>query len=204
MGCASSSGDPAADDTAPVPTTSKQQKTPPSDPNAHPAFEAGFPDANNGDPTPDGGDTCIDRNNAGSTENTAKALPDTTDAQHTPIEVKGVLTSAVDVDFYSIKVKDTLFHILTADLKDGTASTEMCVFMRCASGTTNFKGCTDGVEKTSDIGDKGCCTGGPGKANPNWSCGGFLQTDDSAQVYVRIKETAGAGACLPYSWSYAF
>ena len=79
----------------------------------------------------------------------------------------------------------------------------MCVFMRCLTGALNFNSCDQGVEKTSDIGDKGCCTAGPGKAIPNWSCGGITQTDDSAQFYFRFKQS-GTKACLPYSFSYAF
>ena len=210
MGCASS-GDPGPGDPPAAPASNLKGKDAGApttandrDPPGHPAFEAGFPDSSSADPTPDGGDVCIDKDDPGSTEATAKALPDTTAAQTSPITVKGVLSSPVDVDFYSIKASQALFHFLSADLQDATPSTELCVFAKCLNGTTNWKGCTQGVEKTSDIGDKGCCTAGPGRADPDWSCGGTFQYDDSAQFYIRIKETAGGSACLPYSFSYAF
>ena len=202
LGCAAGNGTAAADPPSAPPNA--KSSTPSQEPSRRPAFEAGFDDASNVDPTPDGGDTCIDTDTAGSSENTAKALPDTTDAQNAPITVKGVLVTPVEVDYYKIKVADTVLHVLTADLKVATESTEMCTFVKCLTGATNFKGCTDGVAKTSDIGDKGCCTAGPGKANPNWSCGGTFQTDDSAQISFRIKETVGGKTCLPYSFSYAF
>jgi hypothetical protein len=210
MGCASN-GDSAPEPPG-LPASSLNTKhdsgssssSPSSGDNSHPAFEAGFQDSSTVDPTPDGGDACLDPDDPGSNEQTAKHLADTTDAQNDAIVVKGVLSTPVDIDFYAIKVADTYFHVLTADLQDATPSTEMCVFMKCLSGTTNFKGCTDGVQKTSDIGDQGCCTAGPGKANPDWSCGGITQFDDSAQLYFRIKETAGGSVCLPYSFSYAF
>src|SRR3954468_5567420 len=78
LGCATSNGDPVTDD-APLGKPSGSAKPAPSD-DQRPEFEAGFeaPDAagDNTDPTPDGGDTCVDNNDPGSSENTAKALPD--------------------------------------------------------------------------------------------------------------------------------
>lgn len=207
IGCAANTDDTGAANDEPVATLHKDDKDagPSSaDPNAnHPVFEAGFEDAGNGDPTPDGGDTCVDKDDPGSSENTAKQLADTTDAQNDPIVVKGVLNGPIDVDFYSLKMSDTFGHTVGADLQVATASTEMCVFMKCVSGETNWSGCTQGVEQTSAIGDKGCCTSGPGKAIPSWSCGGFTQSDDSAQFYFRIKQPS-SDKCLPYAFSYAF
>jgi hypothetical protein len=200
LGCANANnGDPAVEDPGPVPTSTS---TSPKDASPHPDFEAGFPDAGTIDPTPEGGDPCIDKNDPGASETTATALPDTDDAQNNPITVQGIMNGPVDIDFYKLKVADLSFHDLVPDLSIATTGTEMCVFLTCLSGTTNFKGCTTGAQSTSGIGDQGCCTAGPGTANPNWSCGGLTQTDDSAQLYIRIKQTADK--CLPYSFSYAF
>ncbi len=207
MGCAANgdeSDDPGALPMTPTGTDEKKDGAGSDpDPTNRPIFEAGFEDTGNGDPTPDGGDTCVDKDDPGSSENTAKMLADTTDGQNDPIIVKGVLNGPVDVDFYSLKMSDTFGHSVGADLQIASASTEMCVFMKCVSGTTNFSGCAQGVEQTSGIGDKGCCTSGPGKAIPSWSCGGFTQSDDSAQFYFRIKQPS-SDKCLPYAFSYAF
>ena len=203
LGCATT-GDPAVDDPGMLPGTKDEKEAGNDpDPSMRPIFEAGFEDTGSPDPTPDGGDTCIDKDDPGSNEATAKKLPDTTDAQNDPIIVKGVLSSAVDVDFYSLKMSDTAGHTIGVDMQVATASTEMCVFIKCLSGSTNFKQCDQGVMTTSAIGDKGCCTAGPGKANPNWSCGGSFQFNDSAQLYIRVKQVGG-DKCLPYAISYAF
>jgi hypothetical protein len=203
MGCGADNGDPTDDDpTVPTSTTptSKPDPTTPGD------FEADFPDAGDDDasidPTPDGGDTCIDNGDPGSAENAAKTLPDTDDSQNTAIDVTGVLSSSVDVDFYSLNASDTFGHELQPAFAIATPGTEMCVFVNCLSGTTNFDSCSSGVAATSGGGFPGCCAAGPGQPIPSWTCGGFTQSDDSAQLFIRIRQTAEA--CTSYSFSYAF
>ncbi len=201
LGCATSNGDPIDDI---VPTPSPTTKTPAtSDPGAgdRPGFEAGFPeDAGNTDPTPDGGDTCVDNNDPGSSENTAKVLPDTNDAQNNPITVSGVLNGPVDTDFYKLNVADTFGHLLQPHTQIKTSGVEMCVFVRCPSGNSSNVTCGGGgVAKKSDIGTDGCCASGPSGATPTWNCGGF---DDSAVLFFRVKQTANK--CSPYSFTYAF
>ena len=205
MGCATN-GDPAVDDPMPAPDTTGTVK---ADPTARPDFEAGFPDmdggssggegGNNVDPTPPGGDTCVDNNDPGGSENTAEALPDTTDAQNTAISVSGVLNGPVDVDFYRLNVADTSFHLLQPDIQATSAGIEMCVFVKCPSGASNVTCSAPAVAKTSDIGIDGCCGTGPSSVTPGWNCSG---TDDSAQLFIKISQTADK--CLPYSFSYAF
>lgn len=198
MGCATN-GNLGADDPAPAPTTTSTSKT---DAGTRPDFEAGFPepDANNVDPTPDGGDTCIDNGDPGGAENVAKALPDTNDAQNTAINVKGILNGPVDVDFYRLKVADQSLHLLQPDLQIATSGVEMCVFVKCdTNGPSNVTCSSPAVAKKSDIGTDGCCGTGPSAVTPGWDC---KSTTDSAELFIRIKQTGNA--CLPYSFSYAF
>ena len=134
LGCATSNGDPIGDDALnPAPTKK------PALSEERPAFEAGFEDAPaNVDPTPDGGgDTCVDNNDPGSSENTAKVLPDTTDAQNTPIVVNGILNGPVDVDFFKLHVADTSFHLLQPATQLKTSGAEMCVFVKCPTGAAS-------------------------------------------------------------------
>lgn len=197
MGC-TTNGDLAPDDTGPAPSPTSTPKPAPS----RPDFEAGFPDdgANpSRDPTPDGGDTCIDKDDPGGAENVAKALPDTSDAQNTPITVKGIMNGPVDIDFYRLKVADTAGHLLQPDLQTPTSGIEMCVFVKCPSGASNVTCSAPAVKKTSDIGTVGCCAAGPSSASPSWNCPGL---NDSAELFIRITQTGDK--CLPYSFSYAF
>jgi hypothetical protein len=202
LGCATN-GDPAVDEPAPAPGTTGTVKP---DPTARPDFEAGFTDmdggsegGNNVDPTPPGGDTCVDNGDPGGAENTAKALPDTTDSQNTAISVSGVLNGAVDVDYYRLNVADTLGHLLQPDIQATSSGIEMCVFAKCPSGTSGVSCTAPAVAKKSDIGIDGCCATGPSSVTPSWNCGG---TNDSAQLFIKITQTADK--CVPYTFSYAF
>jgi hypothetical protein len=207
LGCAADGTDPTGDP-APLPTTTT---TRPPD-SGRPVFEAGFDDAT-APPAPDGGGPdsggggdsgapCVDVNDPGASEALADVLPPTDDSQNSPLSVNGILNGPLDVDVYKLVVTDTSFHTLTPALEIATGATQMCVFVKCQTGTTNFKKCTDGNSATSATSEPGCCTTGPGKANPDWSCGGITQTDDSATLYFVVKPTGNT--CLPYSFSYAF
>ena len=198
LGCATSNGDPIPDDVPSGPSPSKAKTPAEGD---RPEFEAGFqePDSGNTDPTPDGGDTCVDNGDPGSSENTAKALPDTDDAQNDAIVVNGILNGPVDVDFYKLGVTDRLTHNMQAATQVKTAGVEMCVFVKCPTGPASVTCNGGGVAKKSDIGTDGCCATGPSSATPIWNCNGV---NDSATLYFRIKQVANK--CLPYSFSYAF
>jgi hypothetical protein len=203
MGCATN-GDPAVDDPVAAPDTTGTVKP---DPTGRPDFEAGFPDmddaggdgGSNVDPTPPGGDTCVDNDDPGGAENTAKALPDTDDSQNSAISVSGVLNGPVDADFYRLNVADVSFHLLQPDIQATSNGTEMCVFVKCPSGTSSVTCSAPAVAKKSDIGIDGCCGTGPSSVTPSWNCGG---TNDSAQLFIKISQTADK--CLPYTFSYAF
>ena len=141
MGCATANGDPAVDE--PGTPSTQGTGTTKADASLRPDFEAGFPEeldaGNNVDPTPDGGgDVCIDNGDPGGSENTAKALADTDDAQNNPLVVKGILSGSVDVDFFKVHVADKSFHLLQPDLQVATSGVEMCVFVKCdTNGASN-------------------------------------------------------------------
>lgn len=199
LGCATSNGEPGEPEAPPGPPATATTKP---EPTTRPDFEAGFtePDAATDDPTPDGGgDTCVDKNDPGSSESTAKALPDTTDGVDNKTMVTGVLNGQVDVDFYKLKVSDVSTGMLGPDLAIETAGTEMCVFVNCISAGASTVKCSSGVAATSAGGFKGCCAAGPNQIVPDWNCNGI---NDSAELYIRVKQTAAK--CTPYSWSYVF
>lgn len=207
LGCASDSTDDGSGDdlgSAAPASTSKSSST--DDSSSHPAFEAGFEDSGStadggtGDPTPDGGDVCVDNDDPGSTEPTAKALKDTDDSQNDPITVNGTLNGPVDIDMYKINVADTSFHLLQPAIAIQTAGVEMCTFIKCPSGSTSSVSCGSGsVATKSDIGTDGCCATGPSSASPTWNCSGI---NDSATLYFEIKQSGNT--CKQYSFTYAF
>lgn len=154
-------------------------------------------------PVPDGGgNTCVDNEDPGASESLAKQLGETPDSDNSIKTVTGVLNGFLDTDFYTLSVKDTFGSNIDQEFKTTTSGIEFCVFVKCKSGDTNFDSCTGGVKTTSSINNDGCCATGPSEATPNWSCGGITSTDDSADFYVRIKQTADA--CTPYQWTYRF
>jgi len=199
LGCGTDNGNAGEGEPEPVPSSTSTSKT---DGGSRPPFEAGFEDAGEPNPEPDGGgDTCIDKNDQGGTESAAKALPDTDDGQNDPISQTGVLDGPVDVDFFKIRMADKTGRLVEANFELETSGVEMCVFVKCQAGATTVDGCNGGVLKTSDIGTKGCCATGPSQATPNWDCPGFTD-NDSADFFVRFKQTQDK--CTTYSWTYRF
>jgi len=206
LGCATSNGDPFEEGTEPAPSGTSTSKT--DGGGTRPAFEAGFEDAPEPDPTPDGGDTCIDKDDPGSSETTAKVLPNTDDCDNSIKTVKGVANGAVDVDYYKLTAEDkgsiTQFCSLDTIFESPTAGLELCVYVRCKNGTpTSVSGCTGGTQKTSTIGMPGCCASTPSQATPKWDCAGVTD-DDSADFFISTKQLAGGDKCLPYELRYRF
>lgn len=159
-----------------------------------------------GAPTPDPGDQCLDGADPGGTAPTAKVVADIDDCDssgpgyggHPPLT--GVINGKSDVDVYKFTGNDTFGCSVGPVLVSPTSNLEVCMFVSCNKGTTNFKGCTGGAQSTSDIGNPGCCVATPGQVQLDYSCGGFTQTDDTATFFVRVKETADL--CLPYQLAY--
>jgi hypothetical protein len=200
MGCGTSNGDPDVEPELAPPATTSTSATPDAGRRPEPdaAFSGDKDAAADGAPqAPDAGDgRCVDDDDPGSSDVTARALPDTSDAQNTAITVNGVANGAVDVDTYALAVADTAGHLLQPSIATPTKGVELCVFVTCQSGGTDLKSCTGG---TLDVGTKGCCAPGPAKPIPDWNCSG---SNDSARLQFRITPTGDA--CLPYSFSYAF
>ena len=202
LGCATN-GDPAQEDPAVSPTSTSTSK---ADAAPRPDFEAGFPepDASDVDATTsdasDASTACVDNGDPGGAENVAKALPDTNDGVDTTSTVKGTLNGSVDVDFYRLKVGDGFPALLQPDLQLATSGVEMCVFVKCDTvGSSNVTCSSPSAAKKSDLLTDGCCVTAPSSVSPGWDCSG---TNDSAELFIRIKQTANA--CLPYSFSYVF
>lgn len=212
FGCASANGDGAGDEAGDEPATTAASQG--DDDTPRPAFDAsidgegdtddgGAPDPGDPDPNPPGGgDECIDNNDPGGAENVAKALANQTDCDNSAKTIKGVLNGPVDVDYYRMTVTDKFGCSIDTDFESATSGPELCVFVKCTNGTTtHLKSCKSGVQKTSDIGMLGCCSSLPGKAIPDWDCGGITD-NDSADMFIRVKQTANQ--CLPYTVDYHF
>ncbi|MBX3231323.1 MAG: hypothetical protein KIT84_10295 [Labilithrix sp.] len=229
VGCATDNGDVDDDDPAAVPATndatgagekkSEEARKPGSRPDFDPQFEQGTPDDEEADdpskdPTPPGGaDQCIDTDDPGSSPNLAKKLPDTDDCNQDILSVSGVMNGGVDVDWYSLSATDRGISFdhpvgckLDTTFETKTAGTELCVFARCKNSTDNaVSGCAAGTPTTAENGLKGCCGAAPGngKAIPQWDCAGFTD-NDSADFFLRVRQTNNGEKCLPYKIEYRY
>lgn len=209
VGCATDNGD--FDDPNEVEDYDPPPKTKEPDDPQPPGFDASIdeedpePEPWDGeDPTPPDGDQCLDPDDAGSSENTAKALPATDDCDNNYKVVEGIANGAVDVDFYSLSMKDKTGCVIQQDFEARPAGVEMCVYVRCQNSKPDaFKGCKEGVADTNGIGMKGCCAAAPGRAVPDWSCAKGLGMDDSADFFIRMRQING-DQCLPYEFRYRF
>lgn len=205
VGCAADAEDPAAERGGATSKPSSSAVSGDDEPEA-PAFDAQFdPDGGTGvDPTkPTTPATCADKDDPGSTEPLAKALPDTDDCNDKDILRKGILSSASDVDMYKLVGRDKNFCQVETRFATQTRGVQLCVFARCLNSTVDaVTGCESGDPTTSDLGWKGCCSNGPGEATPKWDCSGFTD-NDSADFFIRVKPTT-ANACVDYAFSYVF
>ncbi len=193
-------GTPGLED-LPDPETSENPPT-------RPAFEAGFPEDDGGkrDGTADGGpSSCSDPADPGSTPGSARALPNTDDADNNFKPVSGVISSPVDIDVYTLSGSDTTGAVLDTSFPLTTAGVELCVFVHCANAgaaVTPVEGCNEGTkQKEAASGWEGCCATGPADPTPEWDCSG---TDDSADFLLRVSPTPSTTTCQAYSFSYRF
>lgn len=223
IGCAASAEptDPSgAEPSDPAASTSTDEKN--NSDVKTPAFQASFQQGADGgaatsgnddptkDPTPAGGGAqCIDNDDAGGSESSAKKLPDTDDCDTSYKTVDGVANGGVDQDYYSLAATDKGISIshplgceINADFQDDTAGTELCVYARCQNSTENaVTGCDQGAAATSDDGMPGCCSAAPGRAVPTWNCSGL---NDSVNFFIRVRQIDNGEQCLKYQLSYKF
>ena len=203
VGCASSGDEAATEEES---TSEGGTKPPPKD-DDRPAFDASIEPSDGGtdpdaDPNPPNPDQCIDQADPGGSENVAKSLGAQEDCDNSVKTVKGVLNGFVDVDYYKLTLADKFGCSVDTDVTSPTTGVELCVFVKCTNGTTtSINGCGGGVQRTSEIGMKGCCAASPSKPTPDWDCGGITD-DDSADMFIRVKNTGKA--CLPYTFTYRF
>lgn len=148
-------------------------------------------------------DTCYDPNDIGSSEGTAKSLPDRTDCDSAQ-KAESVSNGAVDVDFFAFHGQDK-FSVTggctshpKADVQ--AKSLELCMFVKCDNDDVDFQGCKSGTAKTSASGFKGCCASTPGTVEIDYTCNGTA--NDSAKFFMRVSGTKDA--CVQYSINYDF
>lgn len=216
VGCGAPEPEGDASDLEPPPSSGTRK--PPSDGGAsddddddeepEPELDASFFEDAGAPTTPDPVDQCLDQDDPGASEPTARGLPNIDDCDksgagfggHPPIT--GLLNGKDDVDVYKFTGSDTYGCLVNPIVVSPTAGLEMCIFVSCAKGSTNFDGCNGGAQRTSDIGNPGCCVTSPGQTQIDYSCGGFTQSDDTADVFIRV--TQQADLCLPYQFAYHF
>lgn len=138
----------------------------------------------------------------GASLTTAVRLPTIDDCDGSGRSVSGTLAGPTDAAWFVFRGSDTVGCAVDATVSTRTSGLRLCVFARCATGATTYKGCRDG-EKTVLGADTGCC--GVDLVSLQHACGGTSggTTDDTADVYVRV-EAPSATACLPYSVGYHY
>lgn len=116
---------------------------------------------------------------------------------------KGMLAGGSDPDFWHYKGNDKFGCVVDATASTKTAGVRLCVFVSCASGTTELKSCKKGMKETSPGGVLGCCTSGPGEAVVEHGCP-LVGTSDSADVYIRVDAPGTGSMCTAYEVAYHF
>lgn len=202
IGCGTDNGDPEVD----AGTAAPRQKYDAG--NTEPDLDSGSAgeDASTGEPdasTGDGGGNpppvCNDTDDAGGSEAAAKVLPVQSDCDG-QVTKAGVANGIIDRDFYKFAGTDNFGFGCVVGATAGTtaADLEVCMFVKCKTGDTEFQGCTKGTAATSEIGTKGCCTNSPGTVELDYNCGGT--TDEGGDFFMRVK--ARVDKCIPYTLSY--
>lgn len=116
---------------------------------------------------------------------------------------KGVVAGGSDPDFFHYKGNDSFGCVVDATASTKSAGVRLCVFVSCASGTTELKSCKKGTKETSPGGVLGCCTSGPGEVQVEHGCP-LVGTSDSADVYMRVDAPGSGSMCTAYDVSYHF
>ncbi len=177
----------------------------PRDAATPPVFEGGIQEDTGVGPPPDGGNDlsgCLDPDDPGGTEPTAKLLPNTDDCDSNRRKFSGVIRGLADSDMYRVSVSDKFGCSLDSMLKFEGTGLEFCAFFKCTvnGSTTDVKSCGGGVKTDSAIGLHGCCGGSPTTLVVDWNCTGT--TDEASDVYFRVRPTQNV--CAPYSLEYNF
>jgi hypothetical protein len=203
--CGTSNGDDTSDagdviETGRDASTTRDSATP-----LPPPFEGGLDEDSGVGPQPDGGNDlsgCIDANDPGGTEPTARALANTDDCDKNKATVNGVVRGIADTDMYRVTLADKTLCRQDGVFKLDGQALEFCVFIQCKSNgsTTDVKSCGGGVKKDSDIGLHGCCAGTPSEIKVDWNCTGTI--DEASDVYFRVKPTQNV--CQRYTMTYNF
>lgn len=188
-----------------APSAPPERKPAAVDPVDRPAFDASLPDDDAG--AGDGGvgeaGTCDDPNDHGGAPNVAFALPNTDDCDNSTKSARGVINGGADADWFKFVAADKTGCSIDNAFGTQTAGVELCVWVSCFTGATSLSGCQGGTRtKNPTTNEDGCCFKGPGNVVPQYDCPG-LTDDDSATFFVRLR-SAGANACIPYTWTYKY
>ena len=131
-------------------------------------------------------------------------LDDITDDDDEFHQIKGVLSGALDVDWYRYHGADTVLHVSepTIELVSMSAGLRVCQFLECDSGGVALTKltCPDGT-KFAISGDlrPGCCHT-TGFTISDFDCDG---NDESLQAYIRI-DKPDLDECVDYEFKLHF
>lgn len=137
-------------------------------------------------------------------EGTAKNLGTISDSDGDGDTISGVIAGAGDVDWFRYDGKDEFLNSVdpTREFLANGAQLRICKFIQCNKGNPDFGACPSGTtSQISPEGRPGCC--GSFGFSLSLECGGALQTDESATVYMRVDSPAGE-TCAEYTINYHF
>jgi hypothetical protein len=168
------------------------------------ANDTGSTGETSGDATPDTRPTCTEvEAEPNNSIPSAVALKEIDDCDGSGGTLKGMVAGGTDPDFFHYKGNDKFGCVVDATASTKTAGVRLCVFVSCASGTTELKSCKKGMKETSPGGVLGCCSSGPGEVVVEHGCP-LVGSSDSADVYIRVDAPGSGSMCTPYDVDYHF
>ena len=156
-------------------------------------------------PAPDAMPTCADSNEDNDTSATATSLsaaPVSDDDGAGGSFTGAALGAALgaDEDWFTYEGSDDAFNEVDPTVGLTSGAVEVCMFMDCKVGATQYSCPAGTTEQTAD-GLSGCCSTSGFAVVDNVNCTGVLS--DDMNIYFRIKATA-AGVCESYSLTYHY
>jgi hypothetical protein len=151
-----------------------------------------------GPPRDSGSDasSCADPEDLGGLDS-PKSLPPITDKDVTPPHrAEGILSSGTDVDSFSFFGEDVTFGLVDFRATINVPNVELCVFIKCNTGTMNGAvTCDSGTPNTDTVAGDGCCD--PLTVKPKYECSGV---NDSGKFELHVK--AKVPMCAAYAIDY--
>ena len=137
-------------------------------------------------------------------EGMAEDLGNITDCDGDRMQVVGTIAGLSDEDWFTFFGDDTT--LCTVDprltLDSGDSRIEHCVYIDClANGTATLQCPMDATSDTSANGHPGCCSSSGTLQFASFEC---PTSDDSADVYVRMRAPDAGTACLDYTFTIQY